>query len=139
MRNLSCSKMKSAIEKILRGHGLLEEFREGSEFAVRIQNEPYLPLTIERHDSQITVTHYFVQNGDMVADPDMEFELVAGETWIPVAIQFATGHYRRAMEIRDGKRFVNPREVREQIQFSRMWAQNLAIQNFASGQAERIN
>lgn len=139
MRTLTCSQMKSAIERILRSHELLEDFQRNSEFAVRIKNGPYLPLTIERHESRITITHYFVQNGDLVPDPDMELEQLADGSWYPVAIQFATGHYRRAMEIREGKRFVNPREIREQVQFSRIWARNLIDQGFESGEAERID
>jgi hypothetical protein len=131
--------MKSAIEKILNAHGMLEEFQQNPEFAVRIKNGPYMPLTIERHDSQITVTHYLIENGDMILDPDMEFERLADGSWFPVAIQLVTGHYARAMEIRDGRRFVNPRQVREQIQFSRMWARNLISQGFQSGTPERIN
>ena len=138
MRTLTCSRMKLVVERILASHGLLEEFQQNPEFAVRIQNEPYLPLTIERHDSEITVTHYFKQNGDLIPDPDMAFELLNDGSWYPVAIQFATGHYRRAMEIRDGKRFVSPREVRDQICFSSMWAKNLEAQCFTTGTAERI-
>ena len=139
MRNLTCTQMKTAIEKILSSHGMLQEFQQNPEFAVRIKNEPYLPLTIERHDSQITITHYLIENGDMIPDPDMELEQLADGSWYPVAIQFVTGHYARAMEIRDGKRFVNPRQVRDQIQFSRMWAKNLISQGFQSGLVERID
>jgi len=139
MRTLSCSKMKSAIESILCSQGLIEEFGQNPDFAVRINNAPYLPLSIERHDSKVTVTHYVIENGDMIPDPDMEFDLLSDGSWYPVAIQFATGSYRRASEIRDGKRFVNRREVRDQIQFSRNWAKNLIDQRFAKGIAERIN
>ena len=78
------------------------------------------------------------QQGGLIPDPDMAFELLTDGSWYPVAIQFVTGHYRRASEIRDGKRFINPREVRDQISFSRMWAKNLLAQHFASGKAERI-
>ncbi len=139
MRTLTCTQMRSVVERILRSHKLLEDFRRDSEFAVRITNQPYMPLTIERHGSRITVTHYFMQNDDMVPDPDMESEQLADGSWYPVAIQFATGSYRRATEIRDGKRFVNPKEARDQIQFSRMWARNLKGQDYGAGFAERID
>ena len=122
MRTLTCSQMKSAVETILTSHGLIQEFQSNPEFAVRITNDPYLPLTIERHDSEVTVTHYIRENGDLIPDPDMAFEVLTDGSWYPVAIQLVTGHYRRASEIRDGKRFINQREVRDQISFSRMWA-----------------
>lgn len=139
MRTLTCSKMTAAIERILCAHDLLEEFLKNEDFAVRIKCAPFMPLTIERHGSRVTLTHYFEQNGDLIPDPDMEFEIIADHIWFPVAIQFATGAYRRAMEIHDGKKVVNPREVREQIKFSHLWAQNLIDQGFQSGEAERIN
>jgi hypothetical protein len=131
MRTLTCSRMKSAIEKILGSHGLLQEFQQNSEFTVRIKNEPYMPLSIERHDSQITVTHYFVQNGDMVCDPDMEFKQLEDGSWCPIAIQLATGHYRRAEQ--------GPQQFRDQISFSSMWARNLVAQGFSSGEVERLS
>lgn len=130
MRTLTCSKMKSAIERILCSHGMLEEFQRNPEFAVRIKNEPFQPLTIERHDSQITVTHYIKENGDMIPDPDMELKIMNDGSWCPVAIQFATGHYRRAMQ--------SPQQFRDQISFSTMWAKNLISQRFDSGVAEKI-
>jgi len=138
MRTLTCSKMTAAVERILCSHDLLRDFIASEDFAVRIANKPYMPLTIERHGNRVSLTHYFVQNGDLIPDPDMEFEIVTNHVWSPVAIQFSTGAYRRAMEIRDGKRFVNPRELRDQIKFSSIWAKNLIDQGFASGTAERI-
>jgi hypothetical protein len=139
MRTLTSSAMTASIERILCSHNLLTEFMASDDFAVRISKPPFMPLTIERHGNRISLTHCFSQNGDLVADPDMEFEIIADHIWSPVAIQFATGHYRRAIEIRDGKRFVNPREVREQIRFSGIWARNLIDQGYDSGEVERID
>jgi hypothetical protein len=121
--------MKTAIEKILTAHGLLEAFNASESYSVKIENGPYMPLSIEKHGSSITVTHYFEQNGDLVPDPDMEFEVLE-EEWSPVAIQHAIGSYYRAVEYRDGKRFINPRQLRDQKSFARMWAQNLLAQGF---------
>lgn len=131
-----CTNMKAAIETILGSHGLLEAY-QGGELAVRIRKEPFMPLSIERHGSQITVTHYFTQNGDLVPDPDMEFELIA-DTWHPVAIQLSTGHYRRAVEHHSGERLVYKREARNQVAFSSVWAKHLIDQGFASGEVERL-
>ena len=138
MRILTCAKMTAAIERILCAHDLLQEFLKNEDFAVRIKNEPFMPLTIERHGNHVTVTHYLEQFGDKIPDPDMEFEMISEHIWQPVAIQFANGVYRRTIEVHDGKRFANPREIRAQIKFSGLWAQNLIQQKFHSGVAERI-
>ena len=139
MKISTCATMTAAIERILCAHNLLEEFTWSEEFAVRITNAPYMPLTIERQGRSVTITHYFEQNGDLIPDPDMEFEIIADHLWVPVAIQFATGHYRRARETRDGQRFINPREAQDQIKFSKMWAKNLVSQRFDSSKAEKIS
>jgi hypothetical protein len=122
--------MKTAIEKILTAHGLLKAFSANESYSVKIENKPYMPLSIEKHGNRVTVTHYFEQNGDLIPDPDMEFEVLQGE-WSPVAIQHAIGSYYRAVEFRDGKRFINPRQLRDQTSFPKMWARNLISQGFA--------
>ena len=139
MRNLNCPRMTATIERILCSHDLLQEFMNAEDFAVRIKNAPYMPLTIERHGAQVIVTHYFSQNGDLIADPDMEFEVIAEHVWSPVAIQFADDRYCRATESRDGRKFLFPREMKRQIEFSGVWAKNLIAQGLQSGEAERIN
>ena len=76
--------MKTTIEKILASYGILEVFNASKDYSVKIENEPYLPLCIEKHGTKITVTHYLEQNGDLIPDPDMEFEILNDE-WSPVS------------------------------------------------------
>ncbi len=128
--NTQCKQMKKVIEQILAKQGKLQKFNSG-EFHIRIKNEPYMDLVVERHDKQVTITHYFEQNGDLIPDPDQEFIIGADGEWYPVAIQFATGHYVRAREWRDGKEFINFRECVDQAGFSRMWARNIKAQGLA--------
>jgi hypothetical protein len=90
--------MKTTIEKILTAHGIFEAFQCNENFSAKIENGPYLPLCIEKHGNQVTVTHYVEQNGDLIPDPDMEFEILNGE-WSPVALQLAIGTYYRARSI----------------------------------------
>src|ERR1035437_8042859 len=112
--------MKTAIDKILKGLKLLDAFTSNEDYYMKIENQGYMPLSIEKHGAQITIAHYFEQGGDLIADPDMEFEIIEGE-WSPVAIQHSTGHYFRAVEYRDGKKFVSRSQLRDQCQFARMW------------------
>lgn len=82
--------MKSAIEEILTAHRQLTAFRENEHYAVKIVSEGFMPLSIEKHDKLVTVTHYYEQNGDLVPDPDMEFVDLGRGEWLPVAIQHST-------------------------------------------------
>lgn len=133
MSKLTATTMKEVIEKILTSHGLIEQFNAREDFHVKIENEPYMPLTIEKHSRQVIVAHNYVQNGDLIPDPDMEFWIEQDGAWSPVAIQFATGHYRQCM---DGV-IINERERRDQVSFSNMWARNLKAKRFAEGRIIR--
>lgn len=58
------------------------------ESAHTFDNAPgaFLPAHVERIDSdRYSVAHYIEQNGDRIADPDIEFILEAGE-WYPAAV-----------------------------------------------------
>ena len=124
--------MKSAIEQILEAHGALEAFKTKPSFALKVHNEPFMPLSIERHGEIVTVTHYFEQHGDLVPDPDMEFLDLGHSDWIPIAIQHSTGHYVRAGDIEDGQWKFNARTTRELESFSRMWARDLVTRGFCA-------
>ncbi|OFZ81278.1 MAG: hypothetical protein A2583_15975 [Bdellovibrionales bacterium RIFOXYD1_FULL_53_11] len=124
--------MKTAIEKILKSHNQLDAFNRGDGFHIRIVNEPYMPLSIERHGSTVTVTHYFEANGDLVPDPDMEFTVMPDGAWLPVAIQHSTGHYFRSFDLDDqGSQLVKPKMLRDLQSFARQWGRNLIAQGFA--------
>jgi hypothetical protein len=54
---------------------------------LKIENEPYMPLTIERlgdayggNAGLYSLCHYYEQNGDLMQDPEMCFVFVDGRT-----------------------------------------------------------
>ena len=124
------SNMKAIITKILTKHGQITKFSESDEFHYRIEREHYLPLVIERHSNKVIVTHYREENGDLIPDPDMEFMIGADGEWYPVALQLWNGSYYRARWTEGGKEYINPRQIREQLSFARMWASNLKAQGW---------
>lgn len=71
--------MKTILQ-IIKTKGGLEKFKEGDE-SIKVENDPYMDLHIEYigegpngYDS-ISVAHYFEQNGDLMKDPEMCFEV----------------------------------------------------------------
>ena len=128
--------MKSAIEAILKAHNVLSLFQTTVDYTVKIENEPFMALCIEKHGCMVSVTHYYEVNGDLVPDPDMEFEVKGDGTWMPVAIQQGD-HYRRAVEIQNGRRLVNLAQFSSQKAFSNLWARNLIAQGFSKGKLVR--
>src|SRR4051812_34615795 len=96
-----------------------------------------MPLLIEKHDKEITVTHYLTQNGDLVPDPDVEFVDRGGDDWLLVTIQHA-GHYcRTAGQAASGNWLISKGVMRDVQSFSRMWVRNLLAQGFSHGKLER--
>jgi hypothetical protein len=79
----------------------------------------------------VSVAHYGEQNGDLMRDPEIVFEVAAG-LWNPVSIQQDyVGSYREAVFVgADGKVYVRPAEVRDIASFARIWDRNLKHQGF---------
>lgn len=124
------STMKKTILKILEKRNQLEKFLNSMEFHLRIENPGYMPLVIERHGQHVTVTHYYNQNGDQIADPDLKMLIGADGDWYPVGLQLCTGHYSRARWTENGRELTNLRINQEVKSFSTMWARNLAAQGW---------
>ncbi len=107
---------------------------------LKIENLPYMPLVIEALDESgpmglpaISVCHYGEQNGDLMRDPEMCFELgmaggphldpwcwrndyVAVEQW---SRNIVRGHYVHLVALHE-----------QHVRFARMWDDNLRLQGF---------
>lgn len=78
------------------------------------------------------MAHNYIQNGDVMADPDVEiFYSKDLDAFFPIAIQHATGHYLKAAWIVNGviEKF-RPRAQRELATFVGTWAANIKAQGF---------
>ena len=63
------------IGKLFNELGIAEQIANTEDYYGKIFNEPWQPLTIERHGNMIYLTHYYEQNGDLVMDGEMVFQL----------------------------------------------------------------
>ena len=63
------------IGKLFNDLGIGKEIANTEEYYGKIFNEPWMPLTIERHGDLIYLTHYYEQNGDLVMDGEMVFQI----------------------------------------------------------------
>jgi hypothetical protein len=127
--------MQAAIEKILEAHNLLADYQASGEFYVKFTQPSFDPLVIERHGEQVVVGHYFIQNGDVMADPEIVFDYA---TWTPLELtQHPMGVYRSKFHYRDGVQYVDTRfdaAVRPLVQ---LWANNLVHQGWTTAAIER--
>lgn len=122
--------MQKIITELAAKHGLDLTARES---ALKLHREVYMPLVIEKIGSNlVSVAHYYTQNGDAIADPDMEFFTGYNE-WVPIAITQAYGGYQRAAEFNsDCTKIVRyaPKLVRSLAAFANQWAQNIRAQGW---------
>jgi hypothetical protein len=133
--------MKS-VARIIEIHGGLEALRSK---AIRIEPpcSGLMRLCVEhvgmgpRGMPLVSVAHYFEQNGDLMADPDLVFEVnpdswKSGE-WGPVSFtQNSTGTYHEAVVIQNGKVMIAPRLVASLKSFARTWDRNLKAQGYVT-------
>lgn len=128
--------MQRIIEQIAAKNGL---DMTASEAHLRLNNEPYMPLVIEKVGKDfVSVAHYYEQNGDLVADPEVVFYTGYGE-WVPVEMTQppmmimgrAIGGTQRLVTFEDGKavRYA-PKQQASVASFCRTWAKNIREQQW---------
>jgi hypothetical protein len=110
-------------------------------FHIKIENEPYTALVIEDiqvpgphgHPS-ISVCHYGELNGDLMRDPEMLFEITKhGLATVLTPYHWRNDYAGYADEsawTEEGRIFEDPVLKAGQIEFARMWDDNLTAQGF---------
>jgi hypothetical protein len=109
---------------------------------LKIENPPYMALVIEATpepgplgEPVISVAHYGEQNGDLMRDPEMCFELTNPLRlgWIMTPSYYRNDYLgvEQTSRYRDGDNYVFVRGLYEQHeQFARQWDKNLRTQGF---------
>ncbi|HEY7157037.1 MAG TPA: hypothetical protein VH575_23915 [Gemmataceae bacterium] len=129
------------VQKIIDAKGGLAALKSRP---IRLEVPGFMRLVIEyigsgtRGGELVSVAHYGEQNGDLMRDPEIVFEVVAG-AWHPVSIQMDyTGSYREAVFVGEGgKVYVRQAEVRDIQAFARVWDRNLKHQGFVNAAEAR--
>jgi hypothetical protein len=108
---------------------------------LKIENAPYMALVIEATDESgpsglpaISVAHYGEQNGDLMRDPEMCFELGFAEAPHLEPFYFRNDYLGIEQWSRTIERghYVHLSGLHEQHkQFARQWDNNLRLQGFA--------
>jgi len=104
----------------------------------KVVNEPYMPLSMDvLNDNQygrvISIAHNFIQNGDVMADPDMQI-LVSFKKQTAQAMTFQNdglGIYQECLFFEYGKLLVRLKLLKDLNRFLDSWTENLIEQGFA--------
>jgi hypothetical protein len=110
-------------------------------FQIKIENEPWMNLVIE--DTQelgpnglpvISVAHYGEENGDLMRDPEMLFEMEKSATEVMLTPFYWRNDYAGIEQYSvykvEGQVIVNAKLRLDQLAFARTWDANLRAQGF---------
>lgn len=117
--------------------------------SIRREVDGYMRLVLENlgaekmHDGRkvvrVSMAHYFEQDGDLIADPDVVF-FVFPETGRAYAAEMSMpsmvingrerGGYTVAAKIENGKMYADPRRFNDLQRFAAQWISNLKAQGF---------
>jgi hypothetical protein len=79
----------------------------------------------------ISIAHYYVQEGDMMRDPDVVFLIGADERVYPISFrQDNLGVYRGAAVVENGRWRVHPKVQADICRFCNQWMRNINDQQF---------
>jgi hypothetical protein len=114
---------------------------------LRIENPPFMSLVIETVDESgpcglpaLSVAHYGEQNGDLMRDPEMCFELgfAAGAHLTPFYFRNDYLGIEQFSRTIDGDNYVFDRHLYDQHEtFAGLWDKNLSQQGFIEALARR--
>ena len=120
----------------------------GGERCVRIHSDGFMPLVIEDISfspahRKIAISHTTTQNGDLMRDPEIVFDLVeVGDTRLAEPVSFRDDFSGLRQEVYDydetGRRTrIRPHLKTELRCFARTWFRNLRDQGFFDRSARR--
>jgi len=111
------------------------------ELVLRVENDGWMRLTIEAIGTgpkglpALSVCHYGEQNGDLMRDPEMCFEVCRDVTGKVILDPYSwrndwVGVENTSRFERGGNLYTRPRWYSEHKSFARMWSKNLRQQGF---------
>ncbi len=116
------TRMKAFItDAIFKEHRIASSFE--NDFDVIIKIEDGHSLKVQRADDQVYTTSLW--GGNTAHQPSMAFEIGVDLKWRPVALTSALMGKREAIIYCEGKRWVDPAEMRYLNEFSQDWARDL--------------
>lgn len=121
--------MQKMIEQIAEKHGL---DLTASESHLRLELKGFMPLVIEKiGKDRVSVAHYYTQNGDAIADPDVVFWVAPNGEWFPCEVQMPMLGYRQYIIFEDGKpaSFYQAKQ-HDLASFCNSWATNIRGQDY---------
>lgn len=135
----------NTILQIIENHGGIETLKEKGHIKIKLEYAGVMPLSIDYLGTgphgypMIAVAHNYIQNGDVMADPDMQLEIVPSPEHPEVMDlepltyqQDGLGLYQSVYNLdENGKaKSFYPKLRLELLSFLKTWSRNLREQGF---------
>jgi uncharacterized protein YqiB (DUF1249 family) len=102
---------------------------------IKVKNSPYMDLNIDRLSPEkedtlrISIAHNFIQNGDLMADPDMEIRIYPKLKAIE-ALTYRLDSLGIYQIVYPDEKTVYPKRKKELNRFLNQWLSNIIDQGF---------
>ena len=131
----------TSVDAIIRARGVYDALAERP---ITVTVPGFMPLSTEaigtgpRGGTLVAVRHTREQNGDLLFDPEVVFELIGGE-WHPLSFEQSGRVYWEAVFAEEGtdRLMCRPRLLRDLRRFCALWDRNLRDQGFAAAASTR--
>lgn len=115
------SALNKAVVQLFKNAG---ESLENESTYFEVKREGYMPLHIERlPNHQLAISHVFTQNGDLMRDPEVVFDILEDG-------QLEAKTIEHPPMVLGGRELVGPVPIKKTDSFLKMWADNLKAQGF---------
>lgn len=127
----------SILSQLAESYGFnLEDWN--SDIYLKLEQKGFDSLVLERHEPHVfSLSHYYVQNGDLMADPDITFLIIKPVSRLiiyPLTYQQDNlGIYNKVALLnsqRDHLSQFNPSLMPDLVNFCDTWASNIKAQNW---------
>lgn len=118
------------------------DFAKKGHNSYKFESGGFMDLVVEvwQQDewTHVSVAHYYLQNGDLMSDPEIEFRIHKqflaakeyGDIQVVSYTQHGLGIYQEALVYIDGKLFIKPKLQKSIKSFLKTWANNLQNQGY---------
>jgi len=124
---------------------LMKIMMDNGGYAKIKNSEVYMAVVVESIGStplglEVSVAHYYKQNGDLMADPEMVFLVsdVNGDIYPFSYLQHGLGLNQVAVRLEGSKIFIKQKLQRDITRFANQWMKNIQQQQFSHRKIKQL-
>lgn len=105
---------------------------------LKLEQDNYMPLVLEKHEKHVfSLSHYYVQEGDLMSDPDITFIIFGGSNnYLICPLSFTQsnlGIYQEVAWLNSDRNCLGkfkPQALKDLVDFCHLWLSNIQTQDW---------